>query len=168
MATARRDSPAFQQLYSSFHSFSVSGGQNQQCPHGWADWLHNPCHLGGPRRFRAGNKSSGGPQMGRLAAQPLPMLQSGGQNQQQPTSGQISYITLATWGVNNTSKRGTKSTVAYKWADWLHNSPRLEGPQRFRVEESSFVFGVNCVFSFGVGRIKKKVKCKKRKWKIFS
>ena len=24
--------------------------------HKWAGWLHNPCHLGGPQRFRAGDK----------------------------------------------------------------------------------------------------------------
>ena len=42
----------------------------------WARWLHNPCRLGGPHRFRAG-----------------------GQNQRWPTSGQGGYITHATWGV---------------------------------------------------------------------
>ena len=42
--------------------------------HKWADWLHNPCRLGSPT------------------------LQSGGQNQKWPTSGQIGYITPAVWG----------------------------------------------------------------------
>ena len=38
----------------------------------WAVWLHNPCHLGGPQRFRAGEKISNGPQVGRVATKPLP------------------------------------------------------------------------------------------------
>ena len=36
----------------------------------------------------------------------------------------------ATQGVPNSS-RGTKSALAHKWADWLHNPCHLEGPQRF-------------------------------------
>ena len=28
----------------------------------WAGWLHNPCRLGGPQRFRAGDKMSSGSQ----------------------------------------------------------------------------------------------------------
>ena len=66
----------------------------------WADWLHHPCRMGGPRRFiageqnqkwsasgqighhpcdlggaqrfKAGDKISSGPQVGRLAPSPLP------------------------------------------------------------------------------------------------
>ena len=38
-----------------------------------------------------------------------PTLQSGGQNRQWPTNGQIGYITLAVWGVPNAAERGTKS-----------------------------------------------------------
>ena len=30
----------------------------------WADWLHNPCHLGGPQTFTAGDKMKNGPQVG--------------------------------------------------------------------------------------------------------
>ena len=53
-------------------------GQNQKwlqsgvhkVAHKWARWLHNPCRLGGS-----------------------PPLQSGGQNQRWPTSGQGGYIT---------------------------------------------------------------------------
>ena len=33
----------------------------------WARWLHNPCRLGGPHRFRAGDRIRGGPQVGRVA-----------------------------------------------------------------------------------------------------
>ena len=56
--------------------------------------------------------------------------QSGEQNQNWPTSGQIGYITLDVKGILN---RGTKSVVARKWADWLHSRCRRGGPQRFRV-----------------------------------
>ena len=37
-----------------------------------ATWLHNPCRLGGPHRFRAGDVTRAGPQVGKVAAQPLP------------------------------------------------------------------------------------------------
>ena len=142
-----------------------SGGQNQQWPtsgqigyislavlgvpkaskrgttsalaHKWRDWLHHPCHLGGPQRFKAGDKFSNGPQVGTLATSPMPSggsptLQSGGQNQQWPTSAQIGYISLAVLGVPKASKRGTKSALAHKWIDWLHHSCHLGGPQRFK------------------------------------
>ena len=36
------------------------------CLKKWADWLHNPYRLGGPQRFRAGDKISSGPQVGAL------------------------------------------------------------------------------------------------------
>ena len=35
--------------------------------HKWARWLHNPCRLGGPHRFRAGGKIRSGPQVGKVA-----------------------------------------------------------------------------------------------------
>ena len=39
---------------------------------------------------------------------------------------------MATSPLPNTSKRGTKSQVAHKWADWLHSSCHLRAPQRYR------------------------------------
>ena len=33
----------------------------------WTRWLHNPCPLGGPHRFRAGGRIRGGPQVGKVA-----------------------------------------------------------------------------------------------------
>ena len=75
----------------------------------WARWLHNPCRLGGPHRFK-----------------------SGGQNQQWPTSGQGGYITPAAWGVPTASERGAESEVAHKWARWLNNPCCLGGPHRFK------------------------------------
>ena len=49
------------------------------------------------------------------------MLRSGAQNQKWPRSGPGGYITHATLGVPDASKRGTKSKEAHKWARWLHN-----------------------------------------------
>ena len=78
----------------------------------WARWLHNPCRLGGPHRFK-----------------------NGGENQGWPTSGQGGYITPTAWGGGGggtASERGAESEVAHKWASWLHNPCRLGGPRRFR------------------------------------
>ena len=105
--------------------------------HKWARWLHNPCRPGGPYRFRAGGKIRSGPQVGKVATLPLPsrgspMLQSGGQNQKWPTSGQGGYITPAAWGVPTASERGAVSEGAHKWARWLHNPCRLGAPHRCR------------------------------------
>ena len=104
--------------------------------HKWARWLHNPCRLEGPHRFRAG-----------------------GENQKWPTSEQGGYITLAAWGVPTalergrirsgpqvgkvatlpcrlggltTSERRAGSEVTHKWARWLHNPCCLGGAHRFR------------------------------------
>ena len=99
----------------------------------WARWLHNPCCLGGPHRFRAGGRVRSGPQVGKVATQPLPPggsppLQGGGQNQKWPTSGQGGYITHAASGVCTASEQGAESEVAHKWARWLHNPCRSGGP----------------------------------------
>ena len=72
--------------------------------------------------------------MGKVATSELllpggsPPLQSGGQNQRGPTSGQGGYITPAAWGVPTASERGAESEVAHKWARWLHNPCRLGVP----------------------------------------
>ena len=105
--------------------------------HRWVDWLHHPCRLRGPQCFKAGEKIRSGPQVGRLATPPVlsggsATLQSGGQNQQRPTRGQIRYITPAAWGLPNALERGTKSAVAHKCPDWLHHPCRPGDPQRFR------------------------------------
>ena len=61
-----------------------------------------------------------------------PQLQSGGQNQKWPTSGQGGYITPPASGIPTASERGAESGVARKWARWLHNPSRLGDPHRFR------------------------------------
>ena len=75
--------------------------------------------------------------MGKVATYILPHggsppLQSGGQNQRWPTSGQGGYITPAAFGVPTASKQGAELEVAHKWARWPHNPCRLGGPHRFR------------------------------------
>ena len=113
-------------------------GSESEVAHKWARWLHNPCLLGGPSRFRAGGRIRGGPDLGKVATSPLPTggsppLQSGGQNRRWPTSGQGGYITPAVWGFPTPSERGAESEVAHKGARWLHNPFCLGGPHRFRV-----------------------------------
>ena len=61
-------------------------GTTTDVAHKWASWLHHPCRLRAPQRFRAGDKNRSGPQVATLATSPLPSgrsptLHSGGQNQ---------------------------------------------------------------------------------------
>ena len=69
--------------------------------HKWAGWLHKPCRLGGPPRFRAGDKIRGGHNW----------------------AGWLHNCYRLQ--VPNASERGTTSKVAHKWAAWLHNRYRL-------------------------------------------
>ena len=112
-------------------------GAKSEVAHKWANWLPHPCRIGEPHRFRAGGKIRSGPQVGKLATSPLPYrgappLQSGGQNQKWPTSGQIGYLTPALSGSPTASERGAKSEVAHKWANWLPHRCRIGEPHRFR------------------------------------
>ena len=143
-----------------------SGGTESEVAQKWARRLHHPCRLGGPHRFSAGghnpnwptsgqggyitpaasevptasergDRIRGGPQVGMVATSPLPpegspTLQSGGQNQNWPTSEQDGYITPAAWGSPPLQSGGTESEVAHKWARWLHHPCRLGGLHRFR------------------------------------
>ena len=112
-------------------------GANSEVAHKWANWLPHPCRIGEPHRLRAGGKIRSGPQVGKLATSPLPYrgappLQSGGQNQKWPTSGQSGYLTPAVSGSPTASERGAKSEVAHKWANWLPHPCRIGEPHRFR------------------------------------
>ena len=86
-------------------------GAESEVAQKWARWLRNPCCLGDPHRLRPGGKIRSGPQLGKVATPPLPPrgsppLQSGGQNQKWPTSGQGGYITPAALGIPTASKQG--------------------------------------------------------------
>ena len=114
-------------------------GAKSEVAHKWAKWLPHPGRIGEPHRFRAGGKIRSGPQVGEMATSPrpyrgAPTLQSGGQNQKWPTSGQSGYLTPAVPGSPTASERGAKSEVAHKWARWLLNPCRLGDPLRFRAE----------------------------------
>ena len=116
-------------------------GAKSEVAHKWAKWLPHPCRLGDPHRFRAGGKTRSGPQVGKMATSPLPYrgsppLQSGGQNQKWPTSGQSGYLTPAVSGIPTASERGAKSEVAHKWAKWLPHPCRLGDPHRFRAGQN--------------------------------
>ena len=84
-----------------------SGGIKSEVAHKWAMWLPHPCRIGDHHRFRAG-----------------------GQNQKWPTSGQCGYPTPAVSGIPTASKRGIKSEVAHKWANWLPQPCRIGDPHR--------------------------------------
>ena len=112
-------------------------GAESEVAHLWANWLPHPCRIGDPLRCRAGGKIRSGPLVGKLATSPLPYrgsppLQSGGQNQKWPTSGQIGYLTPAVSGIPTASERGAKSEVAHLWANWLPHPCRIGDPLRFR------------------------------------
>ena len=59
---------------------ALERGAKSEVAHKWARWLHHPCRLGYPHRFRAG-----------------------GQNQKWPTNGQGDYITPAASGIPSAS-----------------------------------------------------------------
>ena len=112
-------------------------GAKSEVAHKWAKWLRQPCHLGDPRRCKAGDKIRNGPLVGKVATSPLPSrqsppLQSGGQNQKCPTSGQSGYLTPAVSGIPTAAKRGAKSEVAHLWAKWLRHPCRLGDAHRCR------------------------------------
>ena len=114
-----------------------SGGQNQKWPASGQIGYLTPAVSGIPTAAEQGGKIRDGPQVGKVATSPLPYrgsppLQSGGQNQKWPTSGQISYLTPAVSGIPAASKRGAKSEVAHKWAKWLPHPCRIGDPHRFR------------------------------------
>ena len=111
-------------------------GAESEVAHKWAKWLPHPCRIGDPHRFKAGGKIRIGPQVGEMATSPLPYrgsppLQSGGQNQKWPTSGQSGYLTPAVSGIPTASQRGAESEVAHKWAKWLPHPCRIGDPHRF-------------------------------------
>ena len=112
-------------------------GAKSEVAHKWAKWLPQPCRMGDPHRCRAGGKIRSGPQVGKVATSPLPYrgappLQSGGQNQKWPTSGQGGYLTPAVSGIPTAAERGAKSEVAHKWARWLPHPCRIGDPHRCR------------------------------------
>ena len=112
-------------------------GAKSEVAHLWAKWLLHPCRLGDPHRCRAGGKIRIGPLVGKVATSPLPSrgsppLQSGGQNQNWPTSGQGGYATPAVSGIPTAAKRGAKSELAHLWAKWLCHPCRLGDPHRCR------------------------------------
>ena len=101
-------------------------GAKSEVAHWWGRWLHNPCRLGDPHRFKAAGKIGSGPFVGKVATSALrsrrsPPLQSGGQNQKWPTCGQSGYVPPAFSGIPTATKPGGKSEVAHLWAKWLRH-----------------------------------------------
>ena len=46
---------------------ALEQGAELEVVHKWGRWLHNPCRLGDPQRFRAGGRISTDPQVGEVA-----------------------------------------------------------------------------------------------------
>ena len=118
------------------HRFRA-GGQNQKWPTSGQNGYLTPAVSGIPTASERGGKMRNGPQVGKMATSPLPYwgsppLQSGGQDQKWPTSGQNGYLTPAVSGVPTASERGAKSEVAHNWAKWLPHPYRIGDPHRFR------------------------------------
>ena len=88
---------------------ALERGAKSELAHTWARWLHHPCRLGDPHRFRAGGKIRSGPYMGKVATSPL-----------------------LPWGSPPLQSGGAKSEVAHRWARWLHHPCRLGDPHRFK------------------------------------
>ena len=143
-----------------------SGGYNQKWPTSGQIGYLTPAVSGIPTASERGDKIRSGPQVGKVATSPLPYrgsppLQSGGQNQKWPTSGQSGYLTSAVSGIPTASERGDKirsgpqvgkvatsplpyrgspplqsggikSEVGHKWAKWLPLPCRIGDPHRFR------------------------------------
>ena len=51
---------------------AIERGAKSEVAHKWARWLHHPCCLGDPHRFKVGGKIRSGPYMGKVATSPLP------------------------------------------------------------------------------------------------
>ena len=87
-------------------------GAKSEVAHKWARWLHHPCRLGDPHRFKAGGGGGGirsGPYMGKVATSPLPPR-----------------------GSPPLHSGGAKSELAHTWTKCLHHPCRLGDPHGFR------------------------------------
>ena len=51
---------------------SLARGGKSEVTYWWAEWLHNPCSLGGSALFRAGRNINSGPMVGEVARLLLP------------------------------------------------------------------------------------------------
>ena len=79
-------------------------GAKSEVAHKWAKWLRRPCRLGDLHCLEVGGKIRSGPLVSKVATSPVlsrgsPPLESGGQNQKWPTSGQSGYFTPAVSGI---------------------------------------------------------------------
>ena len=116
-----------------------AGGQNWKWPTSGRNGYETRGVWGVPNAAEQGGKIRHALQVGGLAKYLLPSrrsptLQSGGQNQNWPTSGRKGCVTPAFGGGGggSASDWGTKSLVDHKWAESLQNPCRLGGAQRFR------------------------------------
>ena len=104
-----------------------SRGTESEVAHKWARWLHHPCRLGGPHRFRAGEHNQRWPTSGQggymtPAAWGVPhRVTAGGRIRSGPQVGKVATSPLPPGGSPSLQSGGTESEVAHQWARWLHH-----------------------------------------------
>ena len=110
----------------------LSTGEKNTNGHMWAQWLPNPCHLGGPQCFGRGTSSEMAHMWAQWLANPChlggPQCSARGQNQKWPTCGHSGYVSPAISGVPD-ALHEDKITNVHMWAQWLRNPCRPGGPQ---------------------------------------
>ena len=115
-----------------------SRGAKSEVAHKWARWLHHPCRLGDPHRFKAGGQNQKWPTSGQggyitPTASGIPTnTERGGRIRSGPQVGKVATSPLPPRGSPPLQRRGAKSEVAHKWARWLHHPCRLGDPHRFK------------------------------------
>ena len=101
----------------------------------WADWLHNPCRMGGCQTLHMWVQNQQWPTNGRFGYTTPTILGGpqrlraggGGGVKTGPKINTLAAEPLPSSGVPNAPERGTKSVVANKRALWLHYPYHLEG-----------------------------------------
>ena len=100
--------------------------------HKWAEWLHHHCLLGAPQCLaRGGNQkwpTSGQNGCITRAFSGLPNAQQGEKIRNGPQVGTIPTSPLPSRG-SPMPRKGRKSEMVNKWAEWLHHPCVLGGPQ---------------------------------------
>ena len=97
---------------------ALERGTESEVAHKWAGLLHNPCRLGGPQRFKAGDRIRSGLVMGYPCILGDP--QQRGRKAEAATSPLPSRGPKRGRNYDLTPKRGTKSEVAHRWVHRLH------------------------------------------------
>ena len=114
-----------------------SGGTKSEVAHLWARWLRNPCRVGDPHCFRAGERNQKWPTCGQggyvnPAVSGIPTASERGDKiRSGPLVGKVATSPVPSRGSPPLQSGGTKSEVAHLWARWLCHPCRLGDPHCF-------------------------------------